>query len=214
MNAGEVVPSAAVLWAHASPGAVRVEVARDSRFDGLVFSRAARTERAHDGTVRVKVTGLRSGTSYFYRFAALQRLCIHRLLQRLGRPRIHQPLHAGRERSGLRSSARAFAFSGLRDVDSAADRMVPAAIRSSERMRQRMRFMGDGACDRPAGLDEVEGEAATGATERFLPVGTDVWILDHDGREADEGPLLAPVGRRMIAASGRIAGGAPPPSAP
>jgi len=46
VNAGEVVPSTAVLWAHASPGAVRVEVARDSRFDGLVFSRAARTERA------------------------------------------------------------------------------------------------------------------------------------------------------------------------
>jgi alkaline phosphatase D len=68
VNAGEVVPNGAVLWAHASPGAVRVEVARDGRFEGVVFSRAARTGRAHDGTVRVKVTGLRPGTSYFYRF--------------------------------------------------------------------------------------------------------------------------------------------------
>ncbi len=68
VNAGEVMPNGAVLWAHASPGAVRVEVARDSRFQGLVFSRAARTDRAHDGTVRVRVTGLRPGTAYVYRF--------------------------------------------------------------------------------------------------------------------------------------------------
>ena len=68
VNAGEVVPNGAVLWAHASPGAVRVEVARDSHFQRVVFTRAARADRAHDGTVRVRATGLRPGTGYFYRF--------------------------------------------------------------------------------------------------------------------------------------------------
>ena len=68
VNAGEVVPNGALLWAHASPGAVRVEVARDSNFQGVVFRRAARADRAHDGTVRVRATGLRPGTGYLYRF--------------------------------------------------------------------------------------------------------------------------------------------------
>ena len=68
VNAGEVVPNGAVLWAHASPGAVRVEVARDSHFQEVLFRGAARADRAHDGTVRVRATGLRPGTGYFYRF--------------------------------------------------------------------------------------------------------------------------------------------------
>ncbi|MGZ8739287.1 MAG: alkaline phosphatase D family protein, partial [Gaiellaceae bacterium] len=68
VNAGEVEPNGAVLWAHATPGPLQAEVAVDRRFHGIVFRRVTRADRAHDGTVRVRVTGLRPGTSYFYRF--------------------------------------------------------------------------------------------------------------------------------------------------
>jgi phosphodiesterase/alkaline phosphatase D-like protein len=68
--AGEVRPTSVQLWAHAkpTPGAVRVEVARNRSFRGVVLTRRTTAPRARDGTIHVVVGGLRPGTAYSYRF--------------------------------------------------------------------------------------------------------------------------------------------------
>jgi len=66
--AGEVTPTGAFLWGHATAGAVRLEVARDNRFRRIVTRRAASAERARDGTIHVRVAHLLPGRVYFYRF--------------------------------------------------------------------------------------------------------------------------------------------------
>jgi phosphodiesterase/alkaline phosphatase D-like protein len=67
--AGEVTPSSALLWAHAQrSGLGHVQVARDPRWRRVVVWRAARVRRSADGTVQVRVGGLRPFTRYWYRF--------------------------------------------------------------------------------------------------------------------------------------------------
>jgi phosphodiesterase/alkaline phosphatase D-like protein len=59
--AGEIQPTAAQLWAHATPGRVTVEVARSRAFPRLVFPRRAVASKARDGTIHVRISGLRPG---------------------------------------------------------------------------------------------------------------------------------------------------------
>jgi alkaline phosphatase D len=66
--AGEITPNGALLWGHATPGAVRLDVGRDPRFRRVVLRRPARADARRDGTVRVKVVNLRPGRVYYYRF--------------------------------------------------------------------------------------------------------------------------------------------------
>jgi alkaline phosphatase D len=66
--AGEITPNGALLWGHATPGKVRLEVARDERFRGVVVRRAARADAKRDGTIHVAVGHLLPGRTYFYRF--------------------------------------------------------------------------------------------------------------------------------------------------
>jgi alkaline phosphatase D len=68
VDAGEIQPTAAQLWAHATPGRVTVEVARSRAFPRLVFPRQAVASKARDGTIHVRISGLRPGTTYYYRF--------------------------------------------------------------------------------------------------------------------------------------------------
>jgi len=66
--AGEITPTTALLWGRATPGAVRVDVSRDRAFRRLVLRRPALADGRRDGTIHVRVPGLRPGTRYFYRF--------------------------------------------------------------------------------------------------------------------------------------------------
>ncbi|HEU5280095.1 MAG TPA: alkaline phosphatase D family protein [Gaiellaceae bacterium] len=66
--AGEVTPSGAQLWAHATPGAVVLEVARDRRLQRGLRRRPARADKRRDGTIHVRVGRLKAGTVYYYRF--------------------------------------------------------------------------------------------------------------------------------------------------
>lgn len=64
--AGEVTSTSALLWTRAAAvGAVRVEVRSGS---GIVRTREVRATSANDLTVQARVTGLRPGTRYTYRF--------------------------------------------------------------------------------------------------------------------------------------------------
>ncbi|TMK61884.1 MAG: hypothetical protein E6G60_10155 [Actinobacteria bacterium] len=66
--AGEITTNTAFLWGHATPGPVRLEVARDTRFRRLVLGRNARADAKRDGTIHVRVAALLPGRTYFYRF--------------------------------------------------------------------------------------------------------------------------------------------------
>jgi alkaline phosphatase D len=67
--AGEVTPTGALIWAKSTHGGpAKAEVARDTHFRHLVFRRATVAQPQSDLTVQVRVTGLRPGTRYVYRF--------------------------------------------------------------------------------------------------------------------------------------------------
>jgi len=69
VNAGELQPTSAFLWAHAArAGPVKVEVARDAGFRRIVVGRTARALASADDTVHIRVGGLLPGRHYFYRF--------------------------------------------------------------------------------------------------------------------------------------------------
>ncbi len=67
--AGEVGTSDALLWTRApNAGLLRVEVASNARFTGRLVRKQADAKGIDDRTVRVRVTGLRPGSRYWYRF--------------------------------------------------------------------------------------------------------------------------------------------------
>ena len=79
---GDPTPDRVVLWTRvtpteaAQPGSgkgprvtVRWQVARDARFTRVVDSGSVVTGPARDHTVKVDATGLRPGTTYYYRFS-------------------------------------------------------------------------------------------------------------------------------------------------
>jgi len=66
--AGEITPNGAFLWSHATPGQVRLELARDSRFHHIVQRRSTRALASRDGTIHVQFGHLLPGRVYFYRF--------------------------------------------------------------------------------------------------------------------------------------------------
>jgi alkaline phosphatase D len=67
--AGEVTPTGALIWAKSTrSGPVTAEVARDARFRHLVFRRVIRARSENDLTAQARVSGLRPGTRYVYRF--------------------------------------------------------------------------------------------------------------------------------------------------
>ena len=72
--AGEVTSTSAVVWTRLdAPGlrGVRLEIALDSRFRRVVRrGRAVGVSAARDRTVRTRVSRLRPGTTYYYRFVA------------------------------------------------------------------------------------------------------------------------------------------------
>jgi phosphodiesterase/alkaline phosphatase D-like protein len=68
VTAGEVRPTSVQLWAHATPGAVSVDVGSSRTFRGVVLRRNAVAPRTRDGTVHVAIVGLRPATRYYYRF--------------------------------------------------------------------------------------------------------------------------------------------------
>ena len=81
MASGDPTPDRVVLWTRvtpteaAQPGSgkgprvtVRWQVARDARFTRVVDSGSVVTGPARDHTVKVDATGLRPGTTYYYRF--------------------------------------------------------------------------------------------------------------------------------------------------
>ena len=67
--AGEVTARSAVLWGKAAgSGAYALDVARNRRFTRGLDAFLVRARRSHDNTVQRRVTGLRPGTRYFFRF--------------------------------------------------------------------------------------------------------------------------------------------------
>jgi alkaline phosphatase D len=70
--AGEIRTTSAILWARAPDGRVTIELSR-RRIGGFV-RRAAPVLRRGDRTVQASITGLRTGTVYFYRFRAGRQL--------------------------------------------------------------------------------------------------------------------------------------------
>ncbi|MBX3248563.1 MAG: alkaline phosphatase D family protein [Myxococcales bacterium] len=72
---GDPLPDAIILWTRVTPsvdGPVEVtwELARDRAMTDVVASGEVTTSAARDYTVKVDVTGLEAGTTYFYRFGA------------------------------------------------------------------------------------------------------------------------------------------------
>src|SRR6266404_6901037 len=72
---GDPKTDSVVLWTRAhDPAAsgdlaLRLQVATDAGFDNLVSNQSGLTATAaHDGSIKVKVTALRAGTTYYYRF--------------------------------------------------------------------------------------------------------------------------------------------------
>jgi len=75
LASGDPKTDSVVLWTRvhdpAASGdlALRLQVATDAGFDGLVSNQSGLTATAaHDGSIKVKVTALRAGTTYYYRF--------------------------------------------------------------------------------------------------------------------------------------------------
>jgi alkaline phosphatase D len=68
VTAGEIRPTGAQLWAHATPGAVTVELARSRTFRKVVVRRGIFASKDQDGTIHAVAGGLRPATTYYYRF--------------------------------------------------------------------------------------------------------------------------------------------------
>jgi alkaline phosphatase D len=78
---GDPLPDAVILWTRVTPGMpdapdpgtvdVTWEIARDPGFGDVVAMDATTTDASRDFTVKVDVTGLSAGTTYYYRFSAL-----------------------------------------------------------------------------------------------------------------------------------------------
>jgi phosphodiesterase/alkaline phosphatase D-like protein len=72
--AAEVRATSALVWTRADhAGTVTLEVSRSARFRGAVVRRSLRARRAADHTVQVRLTRLRPGARYHYRFTAGKR---------------------------------------------------------------------------------------------------------------------------------------------
>lgn len=68
--AGEITPSAAILWTRApAAGKVRLEVSKSRSFGGMPLVRDLVASPGHDLTAQAKVSALEPGTRYFYRFS-------------------------------------------------------------------------------------------------------------------------------------------------
>jgi alkaline phosphatase D len=68
VTAGDVSSSSAVLWGKANrSGTYALQVAGNRRFRGA-RGRSVRARKAHDNTVQKRVTGLRAGKRYWFRF--------------------------------------------------------------------------------------------------------------------------------------------------
>jgi alkaline phosphatase D len=74
---GEPTPRSIILWTRVSDversGTVRLEVATDRGFDRVVASRLVGTNGDIDHTVKARISGLRPGERYFYRFETATR---------------------------------------------------------------------------------------------------------------------------------------------
>jgi alkaline phosphatase D len=75
---GDPLADAVILWTRLSPDEdagleVEWEVARDPELSQVVARGSARTDATRDYTVKVDVSGLEAGTTYYYRFGALGR---------------------------------------------------------------------------------------------------------------------------------------------
>jgi alkaline phosphatase D len=69
VTAGEVTASSAILWGRANRStAVVLEVARDRRLRQGLMRYALAARRSNDNTVQRRVSGLRPGTRYWFRF--------------------------------------------------------------------------------------------------------------------------------------------------
>jgi alkaline phosphatase D len=67
--AGDVTATSAVLWAKAKKsGAYTLEVARNRRFTRELHTGVARAAKSHDNTVQRRMSGLKPGQRYFFRF--------------------------------------------------------------------------------------------------------------------------------------------------
>jgi alkaline phosphatase D len=66
--AGEVTPTGAFLWGHATPGRVELEVSRSPRFRPIVLRSPAKADAARDGTIHIRVGHLLPGRVYYFRF--------------------------------------------------------------------------------------------------------------------------------------------------
>jgi alkaline phosphatase D len=71
LASGDPTPDGVLLWTRVpTVRNIRYEVATDDRFTNLVASGDAAADPDRDHTVRLDITGLAAGTTYFYRFIA------------------------------------------------------------------------------------------------------------------------------------------------
>jgi len=80
---GDPTPASVILWTRvadavwAGEKTVRLEVAKDSAFTQVVVDKSGLPARAeHDGAIKVKVIGLSSRTTYYYRFSYRSRALV------------------------------------------------------------------------------------------------------------------------------------------
>jgi alkaline phosphatase D len=69
VSAGDTSSSSAIVWTRSDKaGRLTLQVSRDKRFRHGVKRYKLRTRRSHDNTVQRKITRLRAGKRYYYRF--------------------------------------------------------------------------------------------------------------------------------------------------
>ena len=69
MAAGEVSPSSAILWAHATKsGSYTLQVAAKKNFKKRAFEKSVKATSGNDNTVQAKAGKLKPGKRYYYRF--------------------------------------------------------------------------------------------------------------------------------------------------
>ena len=72
--AAEVRPTSALVWTRAdTAGRVTLEISRSARFRGAVVRKSLRARPRTDNTVQARITRLRPGTRYHYRFRSGKR---------------------------------------------------------------------------------------------------------------------------------------------